>query len=148
MSKETYSELLRNPLWQKKRLEILERESFTCQLCSDKETELHIHHKKYIRGKLPWEYENDNFQVLCKHCHGVISKFNLKEYIPIVASKVFKPYLGCIIVTTIFEDLFFNVLSLSIDRYYPDGKIENIIIIEDGQVESMAELFQQAKKLM
>lgn len=31
----TYSQKLRDPRWQKKRLEILERDSFTCQHCHD-----------------------------------------------------------------------------------------------------------------
>ena len=40
----TYSQKLRDPKWQKKRLEVLQRDEFCCQLCNDKETELHIHH--------------------------------------------------------------------------------------------------------
>jgi len=55
MAKLTYSEKLKDPRWQKKRLEILSRDKFTCQLCSDKETELHIHHNEYFPGKKPWE---------------------------------------------------------------------------------------------
>jgi len=32
MAKLSYSDTLKNPLWQKKRLEILSRDKFTCQL--------------------------------------------------------------------------------------------------------------------
>ena len=42
-----YSEKLKNPKWQKKRLEILNRDNFTCIKCGDKETTLQIHHFKY-----------------------------------------------------------------------------------------------------
>ena len=31
-----YSEQLKSPKWQKKRLEIMQRDKFTCQLCGDK----------------------------------------------------------------------------------------------------------------
>lgn len=75
--KQTYSEKLRSPEWQKKRLEILNRDEFTCQLCSDSTTELHIHHKEYIRGNQPWEYEDSNFQTLCKHCHELVEEFKI-----------------------------------------------------------------------
>lgn len=62
-----YPEQLKSPRWQKKRLEILDRDGFTCQHCGDTKTELHIHHLKY--SKYPWEVENDKLQTLCKHCH-------------------------------------------------------------------------------
>jgi len=63
----TYLEKLKSPQWQKKRLEILQRDSFTCQLCSDTETELQVHHLKYT-GE-PQDAPNEDLQTLCKHCH-------------------------------------------------------------------------------
>ena len=69
MDNNNYSNKLTHPKWQKKRLEILQRDNFTCTLCSDTETELHIHHKEYIYGNDVWDYENSNFQTLCKYCH-------------------------------------------------------------------------------
>jgi HNH endonuclease len=62
-----YSEKLKSPQWQKKRLEILQRDNFTCQLCSDTETELQVHHLKYT-GE-PQDAPNEDLQTLCKHCH-------------------------------------------------------------------------------
>lgn len=67
-----YSDLLRDPRWQKKRLEILQRDNFTCKHCKDTETELHVHHEAY-RGN-PWEIESDKLVTLCKHCHYAIEK--------------------------------------------------------------------------
>ena len=67
-----YSEKLQDPHWQRKRLEILSRDKFTCQLCQDTETTLHVHHKEYLKGHQPWEYPDDNFQTLCKHCHNAL----------------------------------------------------------------------------
>jgi hypothetical protein len=62
-----YSEKLKHPKWQKKRLEILHRDNFTCVLCGDKETELHINHLKYT-GE-PYDAPNEDLETLCKVCH-------------------------------------------------------------------------------
>ena len=31
---------------------------------------LHIHHKSYIRGRMPWDYEDANLITLYEDCHG------------------------------------------------------------------------------
>lgn len=56
MGKLTYSDKLKSPKWQKKRLEIMKRDKFACKLCGDTETQLHVHHKEYINGNDPWDY--------------------------------------------------------------------------------------------
>ena len=68
-TKKNYSDLLRDPRWQKKRLQILERDDFTCQGCGDKENTLHVHHKYYTYGKKPWEYSDQILITLCNNCH-------------------------------------------------------------------------------
>jgi hypothetical protein len=65
----TYSEKLKDPRWQKKLLEIMQRDDFTCQDCNNKEETLHVHHKTYEFGKDPWEYPDTNFITLCWECH-------------------------------------------------------------------------------
>ena len=70
-NKKTYSELLRSPLWQKKRLKILERDDFTCQHCGSKERELQVHHRVYHKGAMPWEYDDSELITLCNQCHEV-----------------------------------------------------------------------------
>lgn len=57
----------KDPRWQKRRLEIMERDGFACVACGDKESELHVHHKRY-RGQ-PWEAKDDDMQTLCVYCH-------------------------------------------------------------------------------
>lgn len=64
-----YSELLKNPKWQRKRLTIMNRDKWRCSLCWNKERTLHVHHLKYIKGKKPWEYPNDYLMTLCEDCH-------------------------------------------------------------------------------
>jgi hypothetical protein len=71
----TYSDKLQDPRWQKRRLEVLQRDNFTCRLCTDITTVLHIHHKKY--AKEPWEVELGSLITYCKHCHSVI-EYNKK----------------------------------------------------------------------
>jgi hypothetical protein len=66
----TYWEKLKDPRWQKKRLEALQAAEFTCQVCYDSESTLHVHHKQYFKGREPWEYEVQQLSVLCESCHS------------------------------------------------------------------------------
>lgn len=66
-----YSEKLKDPRWQKKRLEIFERDGWACVNCYDARSPLHIHHKHYSPGADPWEYSNDILKTLCDFCHAV-----------------------------------------------------------------------------
>lgn len=67
--RKSYYEKLKDPRWQKKRLEIMERDKFTCQRCLSTESTLHVHHRKYVFGKEPWDYENEFLVTLCEDCH-------------------------------------------------------------------------------
>lgn len=64
-----YSDLLRHPKWQKARLQILSAFGWACTKCGDEDSELHVHHKYYLPGKMPWEYPTDCYDVLCANCH-------------------------------------------------------------------------------
>lgn len=70
MSNKTYSEKLKDPRWQKKRLQILNRDEFTCQKCYDDESTLHVHHLHYFKGREPWEINSDFLITLCENCHN------------------------------------------------------------------------------
>lgn len=65
----SYSEKLKSPKWQKKRLEILQRDNFKCLCCNNDEKTLHIHHLEYNNCE-PWEYENASLITLCEDCHN------------------------------------------------------------------------------
>jgi len=64
-----YSEMLKDPLWQRKRLEILERDDFKCKKCGNGKDTLHIHHRHYITGRKPWDYPENLLVTLCYKCH-------------------------------------------------------------------------------
>lgn len=72
MATMTYREQLLHPNWQRKRLDILNRDDFACQLCHDKESTLHVHHKQYAKGRMAWEYPNDELVTLCEECHDTM----------------------------------------------------------------------------
>ena len=64
-----YSDKLKDPRWQKKRLEILQRDSFACQKCYDDESTLNVHHKLYLPNIDPWDYPDELLITLCENCH-------------------------------------------------------------------------------
>lgn len=78
MSK-SLSEIYKSPEWQKRRLEILNRDNFTCQLCGDTKTQLQIHHIEY--GDNPLTTPSDKLVTLCEDCHYEID-VTIKECCP------------------------------------------------------------------
>jgi|LSQX01.2.fsa_nt_gb hypothetical protein len=67
--RKTYAEKLRDPRWQKKRLEVMERDEFTCVTCGRKDKTLNIHHWYYMKGNEPWDYPTESLVCLCEDCH-------------------------------------------------------------------------------
>lgn len=61
----TYSEKLKDPRWQEKRLEILERDDYTCYMCENEAN--NVHHLRYY-GE-PWDVDNEDLISLCYKCH-------------------------------------------------------------------------------
>ena len=64
-----YSEKLQDPRWQKKRLEILDRDGWACRACCSKENTLHVHHIFYLPNIEPWDVPNGLLITFCKDCH-------------------------------------------------------------------------------
>jgi hypothetical protein len=77
MAYKSYYEKLKDPRWQKRRLEALSAADWRCELCYDNESTLHVHHKAYIKGKEPWDYDADQLAVLCEACHEGTHDFDL-----------------------------------------------------------------------
>jgi hypothetical protein len=65
----SYAEKLKDPRWQKKRLEVFERDEWSCQQCFDAQSTLHVHHKWYEKGRDPWDYPLESLITLCEDCH-------------------------------------------------------------------------------
>lgn len=67
-----YSTKLKDPRWQKKRLEVMQRDGFKCVSCGDDSETLHVHHCYYVSGRSPWDYESETLITLCVGCHETI----------------------------------------------------------------------------
>lgn len=65
----SYTERLADPRWQRKRLEVMNRDNWTCQRCGDSSMQLEVHHVEYWEGKKPWEYPDDMLVTVCRTCH-------------------------------------------------------------------------------
>jgi hypothetical protein len=72
---QTYAEKLRDPRWQRRRLEIMERDCYECTNCGERTKELHVHHRLYQYGLDPWDYEDDLLTTLCTDCHAEYKDF-------------------------------------------------------------------------
>ena len=81
----TYAEKLRDPRWQKMRLEVMDRDEFACQRCGAKHKTLNVHHMFYQKGKDPWEYDPDFLLTLCEGCHANVEDLSLKVSLAHVA---------------------------------------------------------------
>ena len=68
----SYAEKLRDPRWQRKRLEVMQSAGWACELCGDEKTTLNVHHRHYRRGAEPWDYKRRELQCLCEPCHTLI----------------------------------------------------------------------------
>ena len=79
MVKSNYATKLKDPRWQKKRLEILERDGWACQLCGDTESTLMVHHRQYMPGRDPWDCPSEFLITLCEECHTNESDLRAEE---------------------------------------------------------------------
>jgi len=67
--KQAYKDEIRDPRWQRKRLEIMNRDDFRCQLCKTSSNHLNVHHLYYLPKYKIWEYDNEAYVTLCESCH-------------------------------------------------------------------------------
>lgn len=70
-----YQEKLKDPRWQKKRLEVFARAMWKCQCCGDDKNTLAVHHLIYSKGE-PWDAPDDTLECLCADCHEFREDFN------------------------------------------------------------------------
>jgi hypothetical protein len=69
MKKIEWAAQYKHPNWQRKRLEALAYYNWECSNCGDKDAQLHVHHKRYVKGRQIWEYEPKELDALCEGCH-------------------------------------------------------------------------------
>jgi len=123
----TYKEQYLHPKWQKKRLEYFEyfkkkysTEDLFCEICQEDEKQLSLHHKIYLPNHKIWEYEDDNFLLLCNECHEYLHS-NMKD-ISIIIQNNFCDNIGsiCNIINLIRElnpfeiDCIYDIINMII----------------------------------
>lgn len=90
-----------DPRWQKVRLEIMDRDKFTCRCCGDAESELQVHHLAYAKGKRIWDAPPSDLLTLCRNCHELVEMYVtlMRRHAPrlISARRAGKDDLGAIV---------------------------------------------------
>lgn len=138
MEKKSYSELLKDPKWQKKRLLILERDNWQCQECGDTESTLNVHHKLYKTGFKPWDYEDNLLITFCENCHNEI-KEEEKKHIDHIYHTV-KSYLFGYHIKPLADGLENMLLNSSRNQFITTSAFEHFIEKENGS-EIMIDLY-------
>lgn len=67
------TEAYRHAKWHHFREQVIELDNGRCIRCLRNRADgavLQVHHKKYIKGHLPWQYEYSDCETLCKGCHA------------------------------------------------------------------------------
>lgn len=82
----TYQDQLRDVEWQKKRLEVMQRDDWTCTRCGRVTGEMNVHHKRYRKGMPPWLSPLDELTTFCRNCHEV--EHGLKRIGDVSASRL------------------------------------------------------------
>ena len=71
----TYQQQLLDPRWQRKRLEIMQRDTWTCRDCDSRTKQLTVHHCIYLRTCYLWEYADELLMTVCWNCHQTRQRF-------------------------------------------------------------------------
>ncbi len=69
---ERYEQLLDDVRWKFKADNIRIRDKHECRLCGAKNTQLDVHHIRYIYGREAWDYDDGDLVTLCHKCHEEI----------------------------------------------------------------------------
>lgn len=70
LPRRSYSEKLKDPRWQKKRLEVFNAAGWRCQECRAEDQSLNVHHTLYPTGcEGPWDVPSELLLCLCETHH-------------------------------------------------------------------------------
>lgn len=137
-----YKEQLANPEWQKKRLQVFERDGFCCNLCSATDTELHVHHKEYHKGKKAWEYDLSNFMTVCKYCHEILEALKSAKATALSVGKFIHP--SGVITFSVVARIGKEILIFIFDYI---GKMKLKISLSEDELIRLNNILQLSKKM-
>ena len=66
----SYKEKLTDKRWLVLTTRILRRDSYRCRDCGETSANPQIHHRYYMPGCEPWDYDESVLSTLCPSCHG------------------------------------------------------------------------------
>lgn len=136
--KKKYSEQIKSPKWQKKRLEILNRDNFTCQICGCVDKTLHVHHVIYIPGRSIWEYEDNQLVTLCEDCH--VKEHALSDFVSNIITDL--KYQGL----TNFEiEIYLGRYTDAVGGMQVDSVIKDMSTINPSKSETLMRLAERRK---
>lgn len=144
MSKKTYYQLLKDPRWQKKRLEIFERDEFQCQHCGDRDETLNVHHIAYNNGD-PWDIDSNLLITLCEVCHGEETEA-VKETISTLVSTVKE----CGMMSQQINNLAYAIHSSKINWLFPPNSYILVRLLNNKKCWEIAkkEYYKDLKKFI
>lgn len=86
-----WSAAFRDSRWQKKRLDVMNRDGWRCQSCGDYDgATLNVHHAFYEKNKAPWEYPDETLSTLCEACHTKLHAMSKKLMVGLAKCNVNK----------------------------------------------------------
>lgn len=147
----TYAEKLQHPKWQRRRLDILTRDNFSCQLCSDTETSLHIHHKYYESNCEVWEYPDEALITYCKHCHAAtehMKDLNCFVSSPLVAAKRRSAISNDVWITAIASHIEHGLFATILQYSSETNSIIHSSLISEAIAGDIKDLLEMSKKLL
>ncbi len=89
-----YAAKFKDPRWQRKRLEVLERDDWQCKDCGSKSDTLNVHHLYYHFGSDPWDYPDFALVTLCEDCHGLQECYRRESQLDLPISLAYKGFLN------------------------------------------------------
>jgi hypothetical protein len=124
----TYSEKLKDPRWQKKRLEILSRDNWKCSICENSERTLHVHHMAYNGN--PWDAKNEQLTTYCEYCHLAVESYK-KQGLKVLQTelRIINARIYFLEIYTISKD---GIYAVSISLYEDNELVYNSMVLESG----------------
>ena len=100
-----WSAAFRDSRWQQKRLEVMDRDKWTCRSCgaSGEGVTLNVHHAYYESGKAPWDYPNQTLVTWCEDCHKARHDMQ-KRLLEELARKPFSALRGAYLLSINYEN--------------------------------------------
>lgn len=138
--KNLHDQQLKSPKWQKRRLQILEKDNWTCQACGTQEKTLHVHHLYYVDGKNLWDYNDHELITLCEDCHKIEHNTIINELIESLHT------LGVsnLELEMLLADIKLQIESKHDDIFSKNCKVKNVNIF--GNLDTLENLSNRRKK--